>query len=115
MGARSRIITAPLRNRNACLIIGNAQLKLTGSGASGSAIAPLVLTTGLWLPANTQKTLYLFASKSLVKTLNANRRHRLNATIVLTLQDTSARSATVKRSYTLQGPKPPKRRARRHR
>jgi hypothetical protein len=115
VASRSRIITTPLRNRNACLIVGNAQLTLSGSGASAGAIAPLVLTTAVWLPANTQKTLYLFASNRLLQKLSANRRHRLNVTIVLTLQDISAHSATVKRSYTLQGPKPPKRRVRHHR
>jgi hypothetical protein len=115
VGARSRIITAPLRNRNACLIVGNAQLNLSGSGASAGAIAPLVLSTSVWLPANTQKTLYLFASKRLLEKLNAIRGHHLNVTIVLTLQDVSAHNATVKRSYTLQGPKPPQRRVPRHR
>ena len=106
VGVRSHTFNVTLRNRNACLIVGNARLKFGTNALPGVAF---------WMSANSNKTLSLLANKALLRKLNANRLHRVNGTMELTLLDASGHKAAVNRSYRIQAGKTTKRRARRHR
>jgi hypothetical protein len=107
LGAHSRTVTAVLRNHNPFFVTGSAILELrpataTGRRGSRAAAAPTLAGTGISIPGDAQRTLYLSLDKHMLQMLRS-RRH-LPVQITLRLFDQAGHSATVKGAYLLAAP-----------